>query len=49
MPESEWAKQEKKKMKPSTLAFAENQCAANRARMRREANGDYGTPIHIVP
>jgi hypothetical protein len=36
------------KMKESTRIFAEKQCTENRARMAREANGDYGIPIHIV-
>ena len=40
---------QKKVMRPSALAFAENQCAKNRARMEREDNGDFGTPIHIIP
>lgn len=35
-------------MKESTRIFAEKQCAENRARMEREASGDYGLPIHIV-
>lgn len=35
-------------MKDSTRIFMEKQCAKNRARMEREAKGDYGQPIHIV-
>ena len=35
-------------MKESTRLFIEKQCAENRARMEREARGDYGQVIHIV-
>lgn len=35
-------------MKESTRKFAEKQCAQNRARIEREARGDYGQPIRIV-
>lgn len=35
-------------MKESTRLFMEKQCAKNRARIEREAKGDYGQPIHIV-
>ncbi len=39
---------EKLKVKESTRIFAEKRCAENRARMKREANGDYGQPVMIV-
>ena len=42
------SKEDLSKMKESTMAFALRQCAENRARIAREAKGDYGTPIHIV-
>ena len=35
-------------MKESTRLFAEKQCVENKARMEREAKGNYGMQLHIV-
>ncbi|KKK68752.1 hypothetical protein LCGC14_2940910 [marine sediment metagenome] len=45
----EFVREQQNLMKPSTLAFMKKQPAKNKARMEREARGDYGIPIFIVP
>lgn len=41
-------KEQEKLLKPSTRAFIKKQLIKNKARMKREARGDYGIPIYIV-